>query len=177
MMKSIFFGVWSCVVTTVALLVGFQESAAIEGEHAQLNEVIRPSAYSEPQTLVSPVIQNSKVTGFVFSRVLLEMNAMQLEKMSIPIGIILQDSYNGFLIGNKNFEFPDVQEFNISLFKQGLKEAVNGSVGTELITSILIEQLSFISAGEGRKKQKLRSIELQTPVKQAVKKSKKKATH
>lgn len=161
MITTIIFAVWGCAITLATLFVGVQMKASAVDEMEVMEEVVVPPVISKPMTLVAPVVVDQKTTGYVFSNVSLEMNREVLSETSIPLEIVLQDSYLAHMVGNPDFSFPKTEQFELASFKQGLKHQLNQSIGDELVEAIYVSGVNFIGIAESRSKQTLKSIWIQ----------------
>jgi len=135
--------------------------------------------FSEPQVLVAPIVFDTRISGFLFSSIVLEMDAKAKADLSLPVEMILQDRYLAFVVGNPEFLFPRSPRFDVLKFKEGLKSLVNSTVGAQLVNSVYVSDVNFLATDEARRKQTLRSVWLQERTKrnEPASKSKPKESH
>ena len=107
------------------------------------------------------IIENNYANGSRIHEFLQEMNREVLSETSIPLEIVLQDSYLAHMVGNPDFSFPKTEQFELASFKEGLKHQFNQSIGDELVEAIYVSGVNFIGITESRSKQTLKSIWIQ----------------
>jgi len=174
MLGNILLGTWSGAIASAALYFSLAMNAPVPKADDGSSEPQENLVYSAPEFLVAPVVNNNKVSGFLFSQVVLHFDPDGGKAQAIPIGLIMQDSYNTFLIGNDDFSFPRVTAFEIDKFKAGFKRTINASLGAEAVKAVYINQVNYIEADRVRHKQKLRAVYKNTETKEPDKKPDKK---
>ena len=179
MLRSILFGLWGCSITAGALFFGLGMAAEEDVVSKMEQMVDLPPRFSEPQVLVAPVVIESRISGFLFSSVVLELDAKASADISLPVELVLQDSYLAFLLGNPDFLFPRSSRFEALKFKAGLKKQINVAVGAQLVQSVYVSGVNFLASDEARSKQTLKSVWLQerTKLTEPPKKLKSKEAH
>ncbi len=161
MLRIIIIGLWSCLVTGGGLIYG----ANLNSE--PLLDVLKTEAgagatiLSSPHSLVAPVIYDNRVTGFIFSNVSIGLSSHFEQRTRLPINMVLQDSYNEFLIGNEDYQFPQSPSFDLQKFKEGMLSKLNKAFGSKHIISIYVSEVNFVTVNEMRKKSSLHTIFLQ----------------
>ncbi len=170
MMQTVVFGAWSGCIASLALSLslGLNETH-MDGMANQRAGSAIPE-YSSPTFLVAPIVARDSVSGFLFSQIVLEFKGGSMKPKNVPLDMILQDSYNTFLIGNADFSFPIVSSFDLEKFKVGLRAEINRAMGSDKVDRVFISQLNYIESGKVRSKQNLSKVfmeedELQNQVK------------
>jgi len=154
-------GFWGCCVTAISLFFGLGMMQEQSPPSKMKNVVDLAPVFSEPITLVAPVVLNTKVAGYIFSEIVVEMNGAANARSPVPVDLLLRDGYLAYLIGNSSFLFPDVARFNVRRFKKGLKQKINAAGKDDLVRSVYVSNVNFLTPQESRTKQRLRSIWLQ----------------
>ena len=179
MFQTMALGAWSCTVTAAAIFFG----TSLTEQKADISKVtpVGEAAiqYSTPTMLVAPILLDTKVTGYLFSNVVVGYSPTASKTVQAPMNTILQDAYLSFLVGNLDYAFPKQKRLNFIEFKKGLQAAIIDSVGADFIISVHISDLNFLTRGEVRTKQTLKSVWLQDQQNEAtlVSEPKKKGGH
>lgn len=153
MLKVLIFGAWSVAATAGSLIATMTLlSDASTGPGGSGETPPRP-VFSPIIQVVAPVVQESRPTGYLFTRLTLMMDEKQRAALTVPLDYILQDSYNAFVVGNVDGAFPQDKRFDLNRFRKGLTELINTSTGGELVKEIYVSQINFVSRDSARQKQ------------------------
>lgn len=118
-------------------------------------------AYSEPEFVVSAVLDRGQIKGYLFAEATLIMNENMAVKLEVPSGMLLQHSFNssvlpgGILDQSKNGA-PDVAEL-----RSRLAHAVNRVAGQGLSEGVLLQQVNFLPRKQVRSKSPIWTLQLQ----------------
>lgn len=161
MFKILAVSLTSAAATAASFAVGMGSFS--EPEPTQLTAEGNPEprlVYSDPVDLVAPVIMNGKPNGYLFARITTRHDQNKRSKIKVPMNYVMQDAYNTFVVGNTRNSFPQEGAFDFKRFRDGLVNAINRSVGEDLVATLYITDFNFVARAEARVKQP-RRIEFQ----------------
>ena len=165
MIKMIFFSLWGCAIAGGTLFYLYQPAEQTEEEKMKMEmevaEQQERSSFTTPFLMVTPVLSDSKVGGILFMQLSAEIKDRALYETDTPQDLILQDAFNAFIIGNKDFAMPKVQTFDPHKFKKGFKASLEGTLGENMVGDVLLTSINFLRTNETREKQTLESIYVQ----------------
>lgn len=144
MIKLLATGVWVCVVALAAVYFSVQvtnKEVSTEPEPAMFGglETIRGEVAS------IPVISAGAVQGYFLTRLSYTLDPLMAEKLTIPVEELITDALYTALVGEPVIDFPDIEKFDLELFKTHIRDSLNQRVGTELFHDVIIEQIDFLS--------------------------------
>jgi len=127
MIRTIFLSLWGCSVAVGVMFFLLQPPTMTEelADEMLADAKEKRSFHTEPALLVAPIVHDTKINGFIFSRVTMELAEDTLAHSQIPVDYILQDIYSNYLMGNVKYSFPDVKNFDLPSFRSGLLKAAN----------------------------------------------------
>ena len=163
MIRTLLLSIWGASVALGVLYMMMKPPSVTEAEAAMAaKKKPKPNVFTEPTLLVTTVITEDNVKGYVFANTSLELKAKALKGVKIPTEMILQDAYHEYMIGNASFSFPDSPTFDVSVFRSGMTMMLEKTFGEGTVESVVVQNVNFIPAKDVRTAGKLNTLYVQS---------------
>lgn len=177
MIKTILMATWCCSVAAGGLFLASPASPL--ASHPVESEEHKPPpdehSYTTPMVLVAPIVQEDRVDGYLFSRLVLKVDTKKLKQITLPFEAVMSDIYSHTVLGNPKFDFSVETTLDIAYLKEHFRDVMNARFGSELVHEVYASQVQYRRADQVRAKQELRTVfEQETDEDDAPKKKKKK---
>ena len=144
MIKMLVTGVWVCAVALVAVYFSVQITNKKESTEPA------PAMFGGLETIRGevtsiPVISSGAVQGYFLTRLSYTLDPLKAEKLTIPVEELITDALYTALVGEPVIDFPDIEKFDLELFKTHIRDSLNQRVGEELFHDVIVEQIDFLS--------------------------------
>jgi hypothetical protein len=73
------------------------------------------------------------------------LDPLKAEKLTIPVEELITDALYTALVGEPVIDFPDIEKFDLEVFKAHIRDSLNQRVGEELFHDVIVEQIDFLS--------------------------------
>lgn len=150
MVKLILTGLWVCVVTLGAVYFSVQAAAPpapLDEEALRLQnmQVVKGEAINVP------LLANGVVNGYFITRISFLMDKEKMHVVAkMPLTEMMTDELFTLLVGNKMIDIANAKAFKLDLFKQQIKDNLNGKMGEGTVTDVMVEQLDYLSKDDIR---------------------------
>lgn len=146
MIKILLVGLWVCALTLGGVYAAVSFSGK-PGENAEA-KAETPTEYVAGEILSLPVVTDNAVTGYFLAKVSVTVDSEKAKKVHLPIAPYITDQLFGLLVGDKLIDLPTAGSFDVAGLKTKVKDGINGQVGEELVTGVIVEQLDFLSKAD-----------------------------
>lgn len=150
MIKLALTAVWICAVTLGAVYFAIQTSSTDEAEAAVPPPFFGGLDYVRGEVISVPVIRDGAVQGYFLARLVFTAEPEKLAKLSIQPQTLITDELYTHLMGNPNIDFTTMETFDLTQFREGVRDALNARVGEKIFHEIIIEQVDYLTKEEIR---------------------------
>ncbi|WEX78055.1 hypothetical protein PYH37_002904 [Sinorhizobium numidicum] len=144
MLKLALTGVWVCAVTLGSVYFSIQHASAPVISEAEADRRAAEE-YVPGEIITVPIIRDGAVQGYFLAK--LSFSAMRegIAKLHAPLRQVVTDELYDLLVGSKLIDVADMGTFDLPSFKNAVKDGLNGKLGSEVITEVLVEQLEYLT--------------------------------
>ena len=149
MIKFILAAIWICAVSVGAVLYSFQSSEA-RSTAAPPPAFFGGLDHISTELVSVPLVKDGAVDGYFLTRLSYSIDSEKMKTLTVPVNAILVDEIHSYLYANPEIDGFKAGAFDISAFRDGLRESINERVGSKLIHDVFIEQADYLSKDEIR---------------------------
>ncbi len=149
MLKLIATGLWVCIVTLAAVWFSISQ-ATKPPDSADAAKAKVDTEVVKVETISIPVISKGGVKGYFLSRVTLIVDKVKFKAAKLPADTFLTDELFTLLVGHKMVDLTEIQQFDLSGFKDLIKKGMNERYEGEIVMDVLVEQLDYLSKADVR---------------------------
>ena len=154
MIKLVLVGLWACAITLSSCWAVVSWTAAskpAEAEHGHGAEKSGSSLEHVRTKMISvPVIAEGAIQGYVIAQFIFSINAKQLKELSIrPEAILLDEAFKVIYAGEA-IDFRNIKKQDLPAMLKSINDGVNKRFGSQIVESVLIQELNYISKAEAR---------------------------
>ena len=162
MLKLVLTGLWVCAITlgSVWLSVQMTTAPADDGDAGKKNTEL-----AQGEMITVPVISGGKIAGYFLTRVSFMIDKDKVPETEVPFNALVTDEVYSLLIGNKMVDVNNVASFDLSAFRNHIKDGLNKRLDNELVTDVLVEQLDYLAKEDTRDNSPDQNNLNKTPVK------------
>ncbi|WP_315925421.1 hypothetical protein [Mesorhizobium sp. SP-1A] len=148
MIKFIVAALWICAVTVGSVFYSFQTAGERKEETSK--PMLGGLDYVSTNMISVPVIRDSAVQGYFLSKLVYTVEPAEAAKLSVPAPALITDEVYSYLYDNPQIDFTQTATLDLDGFRNGLRDAINRRIGTQLVHDVLIDQVSYLSQDEIR---------------------------
>ncbi|WP_198585847.1 hypothetical protein [Pararhizobium haloflavum] len=149
MIKLAVTAVWICLITLGSVYVSIKASSETSAE-APPADFFGGLDYVRGEVVSIPVISDGAVHGYFLARLVFTAEPEQLARLSIDPQVLITDQLYTHLVGNKTIDFANIESFDLTTFRTGIRDALNERVGEKVFHEIIIEQVDYLTKEEIR---------------------------
>lgn len=142
--------IWLCGATIAGTFAAFQLAHSSAPKEGAGVAQARDERYTESELMAVPVIAGNEISGYFLARMGYVFDASQLEKINIPMEILLGDIFLSFAYNNEKIDISNSKNVDILIFSDKLVEYINFRLGAEVVISNLILQVDYRKMNEVR---------------------------
>jgi hypothetical protein len=131
MIKIVLIGAWVCIISLGAVYAAVTLAGGSADSAAAKQEI--PPAY---------------VAGEVLSKVSVMIDQEMAAKTHIPMAPYITDELYTLLVGDKMIDLPKAGHLDVEGLREKIKTDLNAKAKEELVTSVIFEQLDYISKAD-----------------------------
>jgi len=147
MLKLLLAGVWVCAVTLGSVYFSMQYASAPAISDAEA-ERRASEEYVPGEIITVPVIEDGAVKGYFLAKLSFSAKRAGVAKLHAPLRQLVTSELYDMLVGSKFIDVADTGSFALADFKLAVKDGLNGKLGGEVITEVLVEQLEYLNKEE-----------------------------
>lgn len=148
MVKLLLTGLWVCVVTLGAVWFSISRASAPATPVDAVPKVETELLKGESMSI--PVIVDGAVKGYFVSRVSFIVDKAKIKDIKFPMTELTTDELFTLLVGSPMIDISKAKNFDIAAFKARIKTDLNGRLGNEVVSDVLVEQLDYLSKDDIR---------------------------
>ena len=154
MIKLVLVGLWACAITLSscwAVVSWTAASKSAEAEHGHGPEKPGSSLEHVRTKMISvPIIAEGAIQGYVIAQFVFSIDAKQLKQLSIrPEAILLDEAFKVIYAGEA-VDFRNIKKQDLPAMLKSINDGVNKRFGAQLVESVLIQELNYVSKAEAR---------------------------
>ena len=156
MIKLILVGLWACAITlsscwAVVSWTAASKLAESEQVHGHGGEKSGSTLEHVRTKMISvPIIAEGAIQGYVIAQFIFSIDAKQLKQLSIrPEAILLDEAFKVIYAGEA-IDFRNIKKQDLPAMLKSINEGVNKRFGSQIVESVLIQELNYISKAEAR---------------------------
>ncbi|AYC99677.1 hypothetical protein [Neorhizobium sp. NCHU2750] len=146
MIKLVLIGIWVCIIS----LGGVYAAVTLAGGGAEVASAKQevPPTYVPGEVLSIPVISGGDVSGYFLAKVSVMVDQEKAAKTHIPMAPYITDELYTVLVGDKLIDLPKAGQIDVEGLRTRIKTDLNAKAKEELVTSVIFEQLDYISKAD-----------------------------
>lgn len=154
MIKLILVGLWACAITLSSCWAVASWTAASKGAEADHGHGAEKSGsmleHVRTKMISVPIIAEGAIQGYVIAQFIFSIDAKQLKQLSIrPEAILLDEAFKVIYAGEA-IDFRNIKKQDLPAMLKSINEGVNKRFGSQIVESVLIQELNYISKAEAR---------------------------
>lgn len=147
MLKLLLTGVWVCAVTLGAVYFSVQMAT----RPPVTEEAKKPETETiKGEAITVPLIADGAIKGYFLSRISFIVDKEKVKDGHPPTTEVMTDELFTLLVGNQMVDIGNVSSFNVDAFREAIKTDLNKKLGEGIITTVLVEQLDYLSKDDIR---------------------------
>jgi flagellar basal body-associated protein FliL len=146
MIKIVLIGAWVCIISLGAVYAAVTLAGGSADSAAAKQEI--PPAYVAGEVLSIPVLSGGAVTGYFLTKVSVMVDQDKAAKTHIPMAPYITDELYTVLVGDSMIDLPKAGHFDVEGLRTKIKTDLNAKAKDELVTSVIFEQLDYISKAD-----------------------------
>jgi hypothetical protein len=154
--KLILVGLWACAITlsscwAVVSWTAASKLAESEQAHGHGGDKSGSTLEHVRTKMISvPIIAEGAIQGYVIAQFIFSIDAKQLKQLSIrPEAILLDEAFKVIYAGEA-IDFRNIKKQDLPAMLKSINEGVNKRFGSQIVESVLIQELNYISKAEAR---------------------------
>lgn len=163
MLKLALTGLWICGLTLGSVYFSMKMAAGPEPvDEAALKRA--SEEYIAGEMVTVPVLGGGAVQGYFLAKLSFAAEKELLKDVKEPVKELVTDELYTLLIGNDLVDIRNTKTFDLNHFKSTVRDALNKRLNGEVIKTVLVEQLEYVTkedtdpGGRAVKQQKLTTV-------------------
>jgi len=152
--KLVLVGLWACAITLSSCWAVVSWTAAskpAEAGHGHGAEKSGSALEHVRTKMISvPIIAEGAIQGYVIAQFIFSIDAKQLKLLSIrPEAILLDEAFKVIYAGEV-IDFRNIKKQDLPAMLKSINDGVNKRFGSQIVESVLIQELNYVSKAEAR---------------------------
>ncbi len=147
MIKLVATGLWVCVVTLAAVYFSIQMATAPAASPDPKPSV---KEFVKGESINIPIIGDTGISGYFITKISYMVDKDKSKDLETPLPALTTDVLFSLLVGNKMIDMSKPKAFNVESFRDEIKKSMNSHLGGDIVDSVVIEQLDYLSKDEVR---------------------------
>ena len=149
MIRLVLVSLWMCGVVVTTSYAGMMWQRGRSSEAAKVEE--RPSVEQiKVRKITVPFISEGAVHGYVIAQLTAILRAKEHKSQQVKPEAIIVDEAFRVLYANESVDFRKPKAGDTSAIARQIAEGVNKRIGAQLVSEILLEELSYVPRSEIR---------------------------
>lgn len=144
MLKLVLTGLWICGLTLGSVYFSMKMAAG-PGPVDEAALKRESEEYIAGEMVTVPVLGAGAVQGYFLAKLSFAAEKDLLKNVKEPIKELVTDELYTLLIGNDLIDIRNTKTFDLDHFKSSVRDALNKRLNGEVIKTVLIEQLEYVS--------------------------------
>lgn len=144
MLKLLLSGIWICALSLGSVYFSMQ-MASDATDKAAPSDFFGNLDYLRSDVISIPVISDGEVHGYFLTRLVFTVDKQELSALSVPPTDLITDELYTLLVGNRMIDFPEMDNFDLSLFRKTVKADLNKRVGKDVFHDVMVEQIDYLT--------------------------------
>jgi hypothetical protein len=152
--KLVLVGLWACAITLSSCWAVVSWTAASKpagADHGSGADKLGSTLEHVRTKMISvPIIAEGAIQGYVIAQFIFSIDAKQLKQLSIKPEAILLDEAFKVIYAGEAIDFRNIKKQDLPAMLKSINDGVNKRFGSQLVESVLIQELNYVSKAEAR---------------------------
>lgn len=148
MMKSLFIGVWACMVTLLSSYVSAYWAAGAPTAKPE-QPYLEGLEYRKLQPINVPMILDGVVRGYVTAKLVYTADANTLRRLSVAPEVFVTNEAFNEIYTHGRVEFGKLSKYNLKEMMQNIKKQTNAKIGN-VVEDVLVDGINYVDKSEMR---------------------------
>ena len=150
MIKTLFVGVWACLVT----LAASYETTSLIRDRANRPAQLSASAFESRKSreINVPIIRDGVVRGYVVAQFSYVVDLAVAKTLPIPPEAVFVDEAFRYIYDDDQIDFPHLEKIQLSKLAATLMQKVNDRMRAQVITDVGVVECSYLLNTEAKAK-------------------------
>ena len=149
MIKTLFFGVWVCLVALASSYFSAHMSGREKVAEAG-KEAAGPIEFIKSDMISVPIIRTGKVQGYVVAQFTFAVDTAELAKLPYEPNPFLYDAAFRSLYDDQTTDFTNLQQQDLTDLTKHIAEKIDNKFGVPLARDILLNEINYVPRDEVR---------------------------
>ncbi len=149
MMKTLFIGVWGCLI---ALAASYETSSVMRARaNRPVQIVVAASEPRKSKEINVPIIRDGMVKGYVVAQFSYVVDLAVLKTLPVPPEAIFVDETFRYIYDDEKIDFTHMDKLELSKLTSTLMQKVNARMKADVITDVGVIECSFLLNTEAKR--------------------------
>lgn len=150
MMKTVFIGLWACLVTVAASygMTSMMQSRA----NRSAEPPVAASEVRKTKEINIPIIRDGAVKGFVVTQLSYVVDVAVEKKLATPPDAFIVDEAFRYIYTDERIDFAHLEKIELDKMTRALIQKVNSRMKADVLTEMGILECNFFLAAETKTK-------------------------
>lgn len=145
MIKQLLIGLWICGVT----LGGIYAADFIVAE-SDTGTKVGASEYVTNEPMTVPIVTDGVVEGYVIAKLIYSADSDGLKSLGDTLKLVFSDSAFRIIYAGERDRVRNQKRQDLDLMVEEIKSRTNGAIGKDVVQTVLIEYLNYVSLDQVR---------------------------
>jgi hypothetical protein len=151
MIRIIMIGFWACL-TTLAAGYAMTHVRAMEEKPTMLANVAMSFELKKTKEINVPKLHDGVVKGYVVAQFSYVVDPAAAKTTSIPPDPFIVDEAFSYIFADPAIDFDHLESYDLKKMTQALIKAVNARLKAQVVTDIGIEEFTFLTSTQSKKR-------------------------
>jgi hypothetical protein len=150
MIKTLFVGVWACLITLAA---SYEATSYLQARaNHPAPAATSPSELRKSKEINVPIIRDGAVKGYVVAQFSYVVDLAVEKTLPVPPESYFVDEAFRFIYGDEKIDFTHLDKLELGKLTQSLKQKVNTRVNAEVLTDVGVIECTYLLNAEAKSK-------------------------
>ena len=149
MFKTLFVGVWVAVVLTATSMVSSGKLDSLMGGNGADGKPDIKVETAKLDPISVSLIRDGKVIGYLILETAFTYPAKS-KAAKLPMNMIFQDAIVDLVFSDQEIDVDRLDKFDLEQFRKRLKERVDSQVGFDVVQSVMIQRIDYLTLKDVR---------------------------
>ncbi len=150
MMKTVFIGLWACLITVAASYGMTSVMQARANREAQ--PPVAASQVRKTKEINIPIIRDGAVKGYVVTQLSYVVDLVVEQKLATPPDVFIVDEAFRYIYSDEKIDFAHLEKVELDKMTRALIPKVNARMKADVVTEMGILECNFFLAAEAKSK-------------------------
>lgn len=150
MMKTVFIGVWACLITVAAT---FGMTSMMQARAVRLAQPpVSASEVRKTKEVNIPIIRDGAVKGYVVTQLSFVVDLAAEKKLATPPDAFVVDEAFRYIYSDEKIDFTHLEKLELDKMTRALIQKINARMKADVVTDMGILECNFFLTTETKSK-------------------------